>query len=264
MSTLDLLSRDGAIQILRQLSLGEARFKELNQEVENTRTLTRRLSELATEGLIQKAGVHYKITTKGFDTAIRIAELEEKPGSKWVNQEELTKITDGWMRISLSRLTELLHKEFGDELVSVVLYGSAAKGSFQLGRSDIDLFYIVEDGSRGIWRREGRVFKQFPSMWEYKASDYWLKTGGFYGYPEVTTAALHMAQAQAFQPIYLDMVSQRVILYDRGGFFSSLMEKLKEALVALGTVRIEHPDGTYMWFLKPDITPGEIVEIDLG
>jgi len=264
MSTLDLLSRDGANEILRQLCLREARFKELNEKVRNTRTLTRRLNELLAEGLIQKVGVHYKITSQGFDTAIRMVELEGESRGKWVNREELAKIMFGWMRISLSRLTRLFHDEFRDELLSIVLYGSAAKGSFQLGRSDIDLLYILEDGSRGIWQREDRVFRRFQSAWEYKASDYWFRTQGLYGYSEVTTASLHKSQAQTFQPAYLDMFSHRVILYDRGGFFLGLMEKLREALVALGTVRVEHPDGTYMWLLKPDMAPGEIVEIDLG
>lgn len=38
---LNALSTDGAIPILRQLSTGEAKFKELNSVVVNTRTLTR-------------------------------------------------------------------------------------------------------------------------------------------------------------------------------------------------------------------------------
>lgn len=264
MPSLDVLSRDGVIEILRQLSLGEARFKELNEKVRNTRTLTRRLNELVAEDLIQKAGVRYRITGQGFDTAIRIAGLEGEAGWECVDLEELAKVKDEWMRISLSHLARLFHEEFRHELVSIVLYGSAARDSFQLGRSDIDFLYILEDGSGSIWEREGRVFERFRSAWEYKASDYWLKMQGSYGYPEVTTASLRKSQARSFQPIYLDMVFHRAILYDRGGFFLGLMEKLREALVALGAVRIEHPDGTYMWSLKPDLAPGEIVEIDLG
>lgn len=264
MSRLNVLSRDGAIEVLRQLCTAEARFKDLNEAVSNTRTLTRRLNELTAEGLIMKAGVHYKITSEGFETTLRVAELEGKTRQKWFNREELAKIMQGWMRTSLSRLTELIHKEFGDELVSVVLYGSAAQGSFQPGRSDIDLLYILEDGSEDVWQREASVFKGFRSTWEYRASDYWLKTLGFYGYPEVTTAPLRKSQARNFQPVYLDMLLQRAVLYDREGFFQNLIRKLREALKAVGTVRIEHPDGTYMWFLKPDIAPGEMIEIDLG
>jgi len=264
MSKLEVLSRDGATDVLLRLCTGDARFKELNEAVTNTRTLTKRLKELAAEGLIQKAGVCYTITSEGFDTALKLAEFEGKSGRKPVNQEELAKIRYGWMRISLMRLTELFHKEFGDELISVVLYGSGVKGSFQLGRSDIDLFYIVEDGSRNVWQREEAVFKGFQSTWEYRACDYWLKAQGFYGYPEVTTASLQKSYAKKFQPVYLDMLSHRAVLYDAEDFFQNLMKKLKEVLKALGTIRIERPDGTYFWFLKPDIAPGESIEISLG
>jgi len=263
MSNIDVLSRDGAADVLLRLCTGEARFKELNQTVTNTRTLTRRLRELAAEGFIHKAEGSYMITSEGFDTALKFAELEVKSSRNQVGQEELAKIRYGWMRISLMRLTELFHKEFGEELVSFVVYGSAAKGSFQQGRSDIDLFYIVRDGSRKVWQIEETVFKRFQSTWEYRACDYQLKAQGFYGYPEITTASLQKSDAKKFQPIYLDMISQRAVLYDAGEYFQSLMKKLKEALMALGTIRVERPDGTYFWYLKPDITPGESIEISL-
>jgi len=264
MLKLGALSRDGATDVLLRLCTREARFKELNETVTNTRTLTKRLKELAADGLVQKAEGSYMITGEGFDTALKVAEFKVKFGRKRVNQEELAKTRYGWMRISLTRLTELFHKEFGDGLISFVVYGSAVKGSFQPGRSDIDLFYIVEDGSRNIWQIEEAVFKDFQSTWEYKACDYSLKTQGFYGYPEITTASLQKRCARKFQPVYLDMISHRAVLYDTGKFFQSLMEKLKEALMALGTIRVERPDGTYFWYLKPDITPGESIEISLG
>ena len=264
MSNLDILSRDGATDILLRLCTGEARFKELNEAVTNTRTLTRRLKELAAEGLIQKAEGCYMITSEGFDTALKVAEFKVKSGRERVNREELAKIGYGWMRISLTRLTELFHKEFSDELISLVVYGSAVKGSFQSGRSDIDLFYVIQDDSRKVWQIEEDVFKGFQSTWEYRACDYWLKAQGFYGYPEVTAASLQKSYAKKFQPVYLDMISHRAVLYDAGKFFQSLMEKLKEALMALGTIRVERPDGTYFWYLKPDITPGESIEISLG
>ncbi|MBS7628177.1 winged helix-turn-helix transcriptional regulator [Candidatus Bathyarchaeota archaeon] len=252
------------MEVLRRLCLGEARFKELNETITNTRTLSRRLRDLAAEGLVQKAGTQYRITREGFETTLKIVELEGKTESKGINPEELDKVRYGWMKISLGRLTELFLKEFGDELISLVLYGSAVKGSFQLCRSDIDLLYILEDDSRDVWPREESVFKAFQSTWEYRACEYWLKTQGFYGYPEVTTASLQKSYAKTFQPIYLDMLSHRAVLYDKEEFFHKLMMKLEEVLKALGTIRIEHPDGTYGWLLKPDMAPGELIEIGLG
>ncbi|MDI6904579.1 MAG: winged helix-turn-helix transcriptional regulator [Candidatus Bathyarchaeia archaeon] len=261
---LNALSKEGAIDILRRLSTGEAKFNELNKVVANTRTLTRRLKELQTEGLIQKVEARYKITNEGFDTVFKIAELKKKTKQRWIHDEDFTKIRYRWMRISLRRLVNLFVKEFGDELISFVLYGSATKKTFQPGRSDIDMLYILEDDATNIWRREENLFKRFQVTWEYKASDHLLKTHGFYGYPEVTTTSLHKSHAETFQLTYLDMLLHRAVLYDKEGFFQKLMKKLQETLKILGTIRVEHADGTYCWILKPDVTPGEPIEINLG
>lgn len=263
---LDLLARDGAVEVLRQLCTGEARFKELNRLVPNIRTLSRRLKELQKEELIQRAGIHYRITERGFGAALKIAELERETdrGGVHPDPEEIAKVRCGWLRISLERLTELFLGEFDETLVSLILYGSAVKASFHPGRSDIDLLYVVEDGAGDPWPREGKVFRDFQSTWEYKACDHYFKTRGFHGYPEVTAISLERNHAKRFQPIYLDMLSHRAVLYDKDGFFQDLMEKLEKELKTIGTIRIEHPDGTYGWLLKPDITPGELIEINLG
>ena len=259
-----MLSRDGAMAVLRRLCVEEAKFRGLNEAITNTRTLTRRLKELLELGLIQRVGTSYRITSEGFDVTIAIAELERKAAERRVRFEELAKLRYGWMRLSLMRLIEIFNQEFSDELLSIVLYGSAVRDSFQLGRSDVDLLYILEDRSRNVWRREGRAFKGFQSTWEYRACDHWLKTQGTYGYPEVAMVWLLKSDAEKFQPIYLDMLSHRAVLYDTGEFFQNLMKRLEEALKALGTIRIEHPGGAHSWLLKPDIAPGELIEINLG
>lgn len=261
---LGLLLRDGALGVLRQLCLGEFRFKELNDIVTNTRTLTKRLRELVAEGLIQKNGAHYRITDYGFDTVLTMAEFEGKARRQEVGYEEFAKIRFGWVRISLMRLKELFHEEFGEKLISFVIYGSLVKESFELGRSDIDLLYITADGTKKVWQREKSVLTIFRSTWEYRACEHWLKTHRIYGYPEVTTASLPKSHATTFQPMYLDMLTHRAILYDRERFFQHLMKKLAEALKDLGTIRVEYPDGTCLWFLKPDIAPGEIIQIGLA
>ena len=263
MFKLDKLSKEGTVAILRRLSTAEARFKELNKVVFNTRTLTKRLKELQMEGLIRKVEARYTITNEGFDIIFKISELEEKAKLKWIYDGELSKIRFRWMKISLRRLVEAFLKEFDDELISIILYGSATRDTFQQGRSDIDLLYILEDDTTDIWQREENIFKNFQSTWEYKACDHLLKTQGFYGYPEVTTLSLHKSHAKIFQPIYLDMLPHRAVLYDKQEFFHKLKKKLQEALKTLGTIRIEHADGTYCWFLKPNMTPGESIEINL-
>jgi len=263
MTTLSLLARDGARELLRSLCVSEARFKDLNEVVPNTRTLTRRLKELRAKGLVRKVGNQYVATVDGFDIALGLAELEAEAKKRPINQPELAKLRHGWMRVSMRRLAELFLAEFRDELISLVVYGSAATGSFETGVSDLDLFYVLADGTREVWQRESRVFRAFRSTWEYVSCDRYFKAQGSYGYPEVTAAWLSETNSKVFQPIYLDMLRQRVVLLDRREFFEGVMRKLEVALRNLGTVRIEHADGTYGWVLKPDLAPGELVEVDL-
>jgi len=142
---------------LRHLSTGEARFKELNKAVRNSRTLTRRLEELIAGGLIEKAGLEYRVTKKGFDALLRMVEAGELVG------QDLARIRHGLLRIFLRRLAELFLREFDGDLVSLVVYGSSVKGSSQPGESDVDLLYVVEDDCKNVWRRESGLFRAFKS-----------------------------------------------------------------------------------------------------
>lgn len=263
MNGLNILSAEGAMLILRQLSTGESKFKDLNEVVKNTRTLTKRLKELQAVGLLQKVGAHYRITDEGFDLLIQALDVGWKSKVRGTNEGEFAKIRYGWMEVSLRRLVELFFEVFGEQLISVVLYGSLVKDAFEVGRSDVDLLYIIEDGAGNVWKWEEEVFKRFKLSWEYRACDYWLKMRGFYGYPEVTVAGLRRSYAQVFQPMYLDMLLHRAVLYDKEGFFERLLQKLQKELRGLGAVRVEYADGAWCWVLKRDLAPGELITIDL-
>jgi hypothetical protein len=61
-------------------------------------------------------------------------------------------------------------------------------------------------------------------------------------------------------PIFLDMVEDCIILYDKEEFFAGVLIKLKERLAALGAKRVWRGNAWY-WDLKPDFKPGEVFEI---
>ncbi|MFN3480233.1 MAG: nucleotidyltransferase domain-containing protein, partial [Thermodesulfovibrionales bacterium] len=61
-------------------------------------------------------------------------------------------------------------------------------------------------------------------------------------------------------PIFLDMVEDAKILYDKNGFFEGILKRLKMRLKALGAKRRWKGNAWY-WDLKPDYRPGEIIEI---
>jgi hypothetical protein len=60
--------------------------------------------------------------------------------------------------------------------------------------------------------------------------------------------------------IFVDMVSDSRILFDRDSFFAAYLQRLKAKLVDMGSVRVKS-GGAWHWVLKPDLKPGEVFEI---
>jgi hypothetical protein len=61
-------------------------------------------------------------------------------------------------------------------------------------------------------------------------------------------------------PILLDMTEEGIILHDKGGFLEKELEAIRRRLRELGARKVATPKGHY-WILKPDLKPGEVVEI---
>ena len=57
------------------------------------------------------------------------------------------------------------------------------------------------------------------------------------------------------------MLTAHAVLYDREGFFATILQRLKTRLAELGSVRRVDKDGYEYWVLKPDFKPGEIIEL---
>ena len=150
--------------------------------------------------------------------------------------------------------TEALKDLLGGALVSVVLFGSVARGE-ATPLSDIDLLVVAEDLPRGRFARldrlrpaEGRLQSRLEGLW---------KEGILTDFQIVIRTR---AEAAVVQPLYLDMVEDAVILYDRDGFFAAILTRLRESLGRLGARRLRRGRMRY-WDLKPDYSPGEVFSI---
>ena len=143
---------------------------------------------------------------------------------------------------------EGLRREFGERLVSVAIYGSAARG--EAGEeSDLDVLVVAEDLPDDLGERlriSGRLAISLrPPP----------------GVPSPLSAVLLTPrEVSRNPPILLDLVEDAVILYDRGGFLSRALERLRKRLKELGAKRVRTERGWY-WVLKPDAKFGEVVEI---
>lgn len=57
------------------------------------------------------------------------------------------------------------------------------------------------------------------------------------------------------------MLTDAIIIYDRDKFIEKVLERLWLKLKGLGAKKVKLKDGSWLWMLKPDIKPGEVVEI---
>jgi hypothetical protein len=154
----------------------------------------------------------------------------------------------------VDRAVAAISKVYGDRLVSVVLYGSVGRETMRQD-SDIDLLIVAHDLPRG---RMNRV-KEFEAVEVAIAGDLeQARRGGVH--TELSPILKTPEEVVAGSPLFLDMVEDARILYDRDGFFAQWLARLRERLTQLGAKRLWQ-GNTWYWDLKPDFRPGEVFEL---
>jgi|SRR5919197_2848191 predicted nucleotidyltransferase len=147
----------------------------------------------------------------------------------------------------LHRFVELLASSWGDNLVSVVLFGSCARGT-ATPDSDIDLLIVAADLPNDRLER-------FRLWWPVARQHF----------PELarklSVILLTVAEARTTRPFYLDLVEEGVLLHDRDGFFRKALDRLRERLARLGAKRLRDPQGRPYWVLKETCAFGEPIEL---
>lgn len=162
------------------------------------------------------------------------------------------------LRSTYDRLTQRLLQEcessYGARLVSLVLFGSVARGTMRPD-SDIDFLLVAEPLPAGRMARMG----------EFEAVEQRLETD----LAQAARNGIHASLSPVFKtpgevqhgsPLFLDMTVEAHILFDRDGFFAAYLRGLSERMKALGSVR-RRLGGGYYWVLEPDWKPGEEISL---
>ena len=158
----------------------------------------------------------------------------------------------------LKRFLALVRAEYKDEIITVALYGSVARG--EAGpNSDLDLLLVIEDSSS----RHQKSTKRFVLKVEdrLKAGEEFrdLVRGGLS--PDLKPIIFSRSEASTNRYLYLDLVEDAIILLDKDSFFKERLETLKTRLKELGSEKVKLEDGTWYWILKPDLKFGEVFEL---
>jgi predicted nucleotidyltransferase len=149
---------------------------------------------------------------------------------------------------------EILKNMLGDDLVSVVLFGSVAKGEAK-SDSDIDLLIVAENLPRSMLARADIVIEAEKKLFDAMGKDLAPSER-----PMIAAIMRTPEEASSPVPLYLDMVDEAILLFDRDGFFAGVLSKLRDRLRTLGAKRLVLGNVRY-WDLKPDYRPGDVVEL---
>ena len=146
----------------------------------------------------------------------------------------------------LGRLLDVCQSFYGGRLVSLVVFGSVGRGTPRPD-SDIDLLVVADP------LPDGRI----PRVREFDAIERSVASGGLANRANRMSPIFKTpVEVRRGSPLFLDMLDDSLILFDRGGFFTGELAALKGRLDKLGAKRIWKGDAWY-WDLKPDFKPGD-------
>jgi uncharacterized protein len=157
-------------------------------------------------------------------------------------------------RTLLNTFVDLVQRALGDQVVSVVLYGSVARGKSRPD-SDVDLLLILRDAPAGYWKR---LQPLLPILRRLRKEPCWKKVEEEGLTPFLSLLVLSLDEARENRYLYLDMIEEARILVDRDGFFRGKLNGLRQRVRELGAKKIRR-NGDWYWDLKPDLKLGDEV-----
>lgn len=151
----------------------------------------------------------------------------------------------------LLKAINLIVNYYKDNLKTLVIFGSYARGAFRLN-SDIDLFIILE-------KKESRskVLQEFILQIEKPMQKEELNLYDKYGVDvSLSPFILSSEEAVYFYPIYLDMIDYSIIIADDDDFFKNILNNLIRIKNKYGFKK-ESMGNRYIWDMTAKNMVGE-------
>ncbi|MCK4949390.1 MAG: nucleotidyltransferase domain-containing protein [Thermoplasmata archaeon] len=243
-----------AAKLLLTLEKGTQRFGTLQQVVPNPSTLSSKLKGLVQLGLVEKRGGLYRLNDRGEKALFHVRELQEIISP--LPPISVEKIPHPAFRAYVRRFCEKLLEWHGDNLIGLLLFGSVARGDWDKD-SDIDLLIVLrklQKSKRDTLREVIELRRELRGSQEYKD----CVSMGYY--PTVEAYPLEMEEAKRFRRMYLDALTEGIVIFERESFLTELIGRFEERLRDIGARRIEIPSVGHYWVLG-DIKAGEVIEL---
>jgi hypothetical protein len=186
----------------------------------------------------------------GFLLCLKL-ETKKKNFGDWMKKG---KIGSRFYKGILEDFIDLLKVEFRDDLVSLVLFGSIARGEGSI-LSDIDLLLILEKCHPNYHRSLDQVLDVVDRLKDLKVFGRIREKLG--QEPFFSFLILSRKEAEENRYVFLDMINDAKILYDKNDFFIGRLKQLRKRIKELGSQKVTLEDGSWYWDLKPDLKIGD-------
>jgi len=131
---------------------------------------------------------------------------------------------------------------YDKKLKGLVLFGSIARGTAKQ-ESDVDLIVVAEDMLERYGDRVRKTLSLLSAIDVLKKELYYkMKL-----HPSLDLILLDVKEMQEPYPFFLDVVREGIILFDKDGYTSGILNYLKDEFQKIGAVRVEHTDGRWHW-----------------
>lgn len=171
-------------------------------------------------------------------------------------KEKERRLDQSTYRDFLQVFLEKLGSNMKNNLLSMVLYGSAARGNAHR-ESDIDLLILYRKGNTDTGEAYAASVIESRESPEYRA----LFEKGIYA--EISPLFMTRKELKTNPLILLDIMDEGIVLFERNFCFTRLVKKMRKEIKKMGSRKVTLPDGSWYWELKPGWKPGELIEVAL-
>jgi len=154
----------------------------------------------------------------------------------------------------LDELLKQTIKVYGDRLITLAVFGSVGRGTPR-AESDIDLLIVADNLPLGRIKRV-LEFENVEKLVEPVLLDMNKRGLSTVVSPVIKTKE----EVLAGSLLFLDMIEDAKILFDKNNFFAGFLNRFAKRLQKMGAKKIKR-GGAWYWVLKDNYKAGETFEI---
>jgi predicted nucleotidyltransferase len=144
---------------------------------------------------------------------------------------------------------------YKEDLISFVVFGSYAKDTLS-PYSDIDILIITKKQPKS---RPKRIIN-FISNVEKKLEKYIESLRKKNIFVEISPIIKTQEEVEYGSFLFLDMIQDSIILYDKDNFFKEYLDSLDKKLKEYGSKKV-FKKGGYYWIIKENVNPKEGINL---